>query len=199
MSPATGRQLVLASASARRLALLRQIDVEPDRVVTPDVDESLLRAESARDAARRLAVAKRDCAAAAGDSAFVLAADTLVACGHRILPKTGDEGVARRYLALLSGRRHRVTTAVAVRSPDGTRRERVVTTVVAVKRMTKSEIDWVLAGGEWRDCAGGYAIQGRFAALVRNINGSYSNVVGLPLSETAALLDGLGYPVTRAG
>lgn len=199
MSPATGRQLVLASASARRLALLRQIDVEPDRVVTPDVDESLLRAESARDAARRLAVAKRDCAAAAGDSAFVLAADTLVACGRRILPKTGDEGVARRYLALLSGRRHRVTTAVAVRSPDGTRRERVVTTVVAVKRMTKSEIDWVLAGGEWRDCAGGYAIQGRFAALVRNINGSYSNVVGLPLSETAALLDGLGYPVTRAG
>ncbi|MDA0653787.1 MAG: Maf family nucleotide pyrophosphatase [Proteobacteria bacterium] len=199
MSPATGRRLLLASASARRLALLRQIGVEPDRVVAPDVDETLRRAESARDAARRLAVAKRDCDAVAADGVFVLAVDTVVACGRRILPKTGDEAVARRHMALLSGRRHRVTTAVAVRSPGGICRERVVTTVVTVKRMTSSEIDWVLAGGEWRGCAGGYAIQGRFAALVKNINGSYSNIVGLPLSETAALLDGLGYPVARAG
>lgn len=197
MSPAPGRRLVLASASARRLDLLRQIGVEPDLTTVPEVDETLRPGELPRDAVLRLATAKRNGAAARARDAYVLAADTVVACGRRILQKTDDEATARRHLELLSGRRHRVLTGVAVRAPGGGARERVVTTVVSVKRLTAAEMAWYLASGEWQGKAGGYAIQGRFAALVKAVNGSYSNVVGLPLAETAALLEGLGYAVTR--
>ena len=128
----------------------------------------------------------------------MLAADTVVACGRRILPKARDEAAARRCLALLSGRRHRVHTGVTVLTPDRAAFHKLVTTAVTVKRLSPAEIRWYLASGEWEDKAGGYAIQGRFAALVRRINGSYSNVVGLPLVETAALLEGRGFPVTSA-
>ena len=127
------------------------------------------------------------------ETGFVLAADTVVASGRRILPKTETEAEARRCLGLLSGRRHRVHGAVCALAPDGRRAQRVVTTMVAFKRLTEAEIAWYLAGGEWRGKAGGYAIQGMAAAFVPAINGSYANVVGLPLVETLAMLTGLGW------
>ena len=198
MSQAPHRRLVLASASPRRLALLGQIGIVPDATIAPHIDESTLPRELPVAAAARIAAAKAAAVEAQADGAYVLAADTVVACGQRILPKAGDEAAARRCLALLSGRRHRVHTAVTVLTPDRAAHHRLVTTVVTVKRLTPAEIAWVLASGEWEGKAGGYAIQGRFAALVRRINGSYSNVVGLPLAETAALLEGRGFPVTRA-
>jgi len=199
MSPAPGLRLVLASTSARRLELLRQIGVEPDDITAPDVDETVKPGELARDVVRRLATAKRESVTARVSNAVVLAADTVVACGRRVLQKADDEATARRYLEALSGRRHRVLTGVAVCSPHGDVRERVVSTVVTVKRLTAVEIAWYLDSGEWQDKAGGYAIQGRFAAFVKSVNGSYSNVIGLPLAETVALLEGLGYAVTRPG
>ncbi len=185
--------LVLASASPRRLELLRQIGIEPDAVVPADVDERPGARERPADHARRLAEAKADLVAKQHSKSFVLAADTVVAVGRRILPKPADEAAARRSLALLSGRRHRVLGAVALIAPDGRRARRLVVTAVRFKRLELREIEAYLASGEWRDKAGGYAIQGRAAAFVPAINGSYSNVVGLPLAETAALLDGLGY------
>jgi len=139
-------------------------------------------------------VAKAEAVQARLDApSFVLAADTVVACGRRILPKAASEGEARRCLALLSGRRHRVHGAVAVLAPDGRRSVRVVTTVVHVARLTPSHMKHYLASGEWEGKAGGYAIQGLAAAFVPAINGSYTNVVGLPLAETAAMLHGLGW------
>jgi len=197
MSSAPGRRLVLASTSVRRLELLRQIGVEPDGITAPDVDETVKPGELARDVVRRLAAAKRESVAVRVSNAVVLAADTVVTCGRRILQKADDEATARRYLEFLSGRRHRVLTGVAVCSPDGDARERVVSTVVTVKRLSAAEVAWYLDSGEWQGKAGGYAIQGRFAALVKSVNGSYSNVIGLPLAETAALLEGLGYAVMR--
>jgi septum formation protein len=144
--------------------------------------------------ARRLAREKALAAAARHPRAFVLAADTVVACGRRILPKPQDEGEARACLRMLSGRRHRVFGGLAVADPDGRVRDRLVTTVVAFKRLAPGEIDAYLASGEWRGKAGGYAIQGRAAAFVKYLNGSYSNVVGLPLYEAVALLRGIGFP-----
>ena len=182
--------LVLASASPRRLALLAQIGIVPDRVISPDIDETPRRDEVPRDCARRLARAKADAVGATG--MFVLAADTVVAAGRRILPKAETEAEARRCLALLSGRRHRVITAVVLRSPDGRRGERLVQSVVAFARLTSRQIDDYLASEEWRGKAGGYAVQGRAAAFVAFLSGSYSNVVGLPLFETAQLLRGVG-------
>ncbi len=189
-------RLVLASASPRRLALLRQIGVTPDAVAPADIDETPRPRERPADLARRLAGAKAGAAGAgAPDGAVVLAADTVVACGRRILPKAHGAAQARACLTLLSGRRHRVLTGVHVIAPDGGRTARLVTTTVTFKRLAADEIDWYLAGGEWRGKAGGYAVQGRAAIFVRALNGSYSNVVGLPLYETAALLTGLGFPL----
>jgi len=185
--------LVLASASPRRLALLAQIGIVPDRIISPDIDETPLSDELPRDYARRLARAKAD--AVAATDAFVLAADTVVAAGRRILPKAETEAEARRCLALLSGRRHRVITAVVLRSPDARRGERIVQSVVAFARLTSRQIDDYLASEEWRGKAGGYAVQGRAAAFVAFLSGSYSNVVGLPLFETAQLLRGVGWAV----
>jgi septum formation protein len=185
--------LVLASASPRRVELLRQIGIVPDVVAPADVEERLGAKERPAEHARRLAEAKADQIAPQHEGSFVLAADTVVALGRRILPKPADAAAARRSLALLSGRRHRVLGAVVLVGPDGRRVRRLVTTAVRFKRLAESEIEAYLDSGEWQDKAGGYAIQGRAAAFVPAINGSYSNVVGLPLAETAALLHGLGY------
>jgi septum formation protein len=188
-------RLVLASASPRRLALLRQIGLEPERVIAADIDEHAHPRERAVDLARRLACAKASHVAAAAEDAFVLAADTVVACGRRILPKAEDEATARRCLELLSGRRHRVVTGIAVLAPDGRLGRREATSTVTFKRLTAQEIAWYLAGGDWHGKAGGYAIQGPAALFVRFLSGSHSNVVGLPLYETGALLAGLGFPL----
>lgn len=187
--------LILASSSPRRLDLLRQVGIIPDRTVPPDIDETPAKGELPRPHAARLAGAKAEAVAAQLDpgAGYVLAADTVVACGRRILPKTETETQARRCLDLLSGRRHRVHGAVCVLAPDGRRGARVVTTMVEFKRLTGAEIAAYLASGEWHGKAGGYAIQGKAAAFVPTINGSYPNIVGLPLVETLALLVGLGW------
>ena len=185
--------LVLASASPRRAELLRQIGIVPDVIAPADVDERPGAKERPTDYARRLAEAKADQIAPQHEGSFVLAADTVVALGRRSLPKPADAAAARRSLALLSGRRHRVLGAVILVAPDGRRARRLVTTAVRFKRLEPSEIEAYLESGEWQDKAGGYGIQGRAAAFVPAVNGSYSNVVGLPLAETAALLHGLGY------
>jgi septum formation protein len=192
-------RLVLGSASPRRLALLAQIGVTPDAVAPADIDETPLPGELPRAYARRMADAKADaCAAAAGPDALVLCADTVVSAGRRILDKPADEAAARATLILLSGRRHRVLTAVAVRL-GGRRSLRLCETVVRFKRLSEQEIRAYLAFGEWRGKAGGYAIQGRAAAFVPAINGDYGAVVGLPLADAAALLQGYGYPVHDVG
>ncbi len=185
--------LVLASASPRRLALLRQIGIEPQAVSPPHIDETPRKGELPVPYARRMAAEKAAAAAKAHPGAFILAADTVVAVGRRLLPKAEDAATARRCLRLLSGRRHRVHGGLVVLAPDGRRVERLVTSVVWVKRLQAAEIDAYIEAGEWRGKAGGYAIQGRAAAFIPRINGSYSNVVGLPLAETAAVLGGLGY------
>jgi septum formation protein len=161
--------------------------------VPADVDEMPLKGELPRSLARRLASAKARAIAEIHADAIVLGADTVVARGRRVIPKPADEDAARRCLALLSGARHRVYGGVAVAVPKQTIRERVITTVVAFKRLSRDEVDQYVASGEWRGKAGGYAIQGLAAAFVRQIIGSYSNVVGLPLFETCALLEGIGY------
>ncbi|HVH74019.1 MAG TPA: nucleoside triphosphate pyrophosphatase [Stellaceae bacterium] len=185
--------LVLASGSPRRLELLRQIGLEPDLVDPPDIEETPRQGETPAAHAMRLAVAKAEAVRPRHPGAFILAADTVVACGRRILPKAAEEAAARRCLALLSGRRHRVHGALALVSPDGRLTRRNVESRVAFKRLGESEIAAYLATGEWRGKAGGYAIQGRAAAFASWISGSYSNVVGLPLYETAQLLYGRGY------
>jgi septum formation protein len=184
--------LVLASASPRRLDLLAQIGVVPDTVDPADIDETPRPRETPAALAERLAEAKAACVADRHPGAFILGADTVVACGRRNLPKAETEFEARRCLALLSGRRHRVLGGVCLIAPDGRRARRVVTTVVRFARLNASDIDAYIAAGEWRGKAGGYAVQGCAAAFVASVNGSYSNVVGLPLHETAKLLSGLG-------
>ncbi len=181
------RGLVLASASPRRLELLAQLGLTPDQVLAPDVDETPLRGELPRVYARRIARAKALAVAHILPDYRVLAADTVVCVGRRILPKAETEVQARACLALLSGRRHRVLTAVVV-AVDGKLREKLVETVVIFARLSKVEIDAYVAGGEWRGKAGGYAIQGQAARFIPTIAGSYSGVVGLPLHETANLL-----------
>jgi septum formation protein len=186
--------LILASSSPRRLALLRQAGIEPARLVAPQIDEAAAPREQPRAHALRLAYAKNAAGAAevGAEPAFVVAADTVVACGRRILPKTTEAADAERCLRLLSGRRHRVYTGVVVSGPSG-RAARVVMTVVRFKRLHDDELAWYLASEEWRGKAGGYAIQGRAEAFVASINGSFSNVVGLPLAVTLDLLRGLGW------
>ena len=183
--------LVLASASPRRLALLAQIGVIPDRIVTPEINEAPQPAELPRLCAQRLARTKA--AAVHAPGSLVLAADTVVAAGRRILPKADTIEQARACLTLLSGRRHRVITAVVLMGPDDRQRERVVESVVAFSRLSAAQLGAYLDSGEWQGKAGGYAIQGRAAAFIRFLSGSYSNVVGLPLFETAQLLRGAGW------
>jgi septum formation protein len=184
---------VLASASPRRLALLEQIGLEPARVFAAEIDETPKAGELPRALAARLAREKAQGAAHANPGLCALAADTVVACGRRILPKAETEDQARQCLALLSGRAHVVVTAVAVLAGEALR-ERLVETRVRFKRLTAAEIDAYVASREWEGKAGGYAIQGRAGKFVLSLSGSYSAVVGLPLYETAALLESAGVP-----
>ena len=185
--------LVLASASPRRLELLRQIGMEPDRIDPADIDETPGRDETPRRLALRLALGKASAVAARHPDAYVLGSDTLVAVGLRILNKPEDEAEARRMLALLSGRAHKVLTGVAVIAPGGRTASRVVETRVRFKRLSADETDDFIASGEWRDAAGGYKIHQRAGGYVIDLSGSYSAVVGLPLYETRMLLEGLGW------
>ena len=186
-------RLILASASPRRLDLLKRIGVEPNAVIPADIDETPLKGELPRVYAARMAAEK---AAALGQrerGSLILAADTVVAVGRRILGKAETESEARRSLSLLSGRRHHVLSAVTLIDAAGTARHRLSDSMVAFKRLSEEELDHYLASGEWQGKAGGYAIQGRAEALIRQMAGSYSGVMGLPLYETRALLISAGY------
>ena len=185
--------LILASASPRRRELLARLGIEPARVIPADIDETPRKGELPRVYAVRMAREKAEAAASA--DGYVLAGDTVVAAGRRILPKAEDEATARTCLELLSGRRHRVLSAIALRAPDGTIRERLSETQVRFKRLSREEIDAYLAGGEWHGKAGGYAIQGSAEGLIAWIAGSHSGVVGLPLFETRAVLKAAGFAV----
>ncbi len=184
---------VLASASPRRFELLAQVAIVPDIIDPAHIDETPASGERAEALALRLAEAKARAVAGNHAGAWVLGADTVVACGRRILPKAGDEAAARRCLELLSGRRHRVVGGVCVIDPTGAAHSRRIVTAVTFKRLQAAEIDSYIRSGEWHDKAGGYAIQGQAARFVKSINGSYSNVVGLALHETCAVLDGIGF------
>lgn len=201
-------RLILGSASPRRRDLLSRIGVVPDEIRAAGIDETAARDELPRPYAERIArekaAALRDAVTpSSGDGPgsgddLILTADTVVSAGRRILGKPADTAEAGAFLRLLSGRRHRVTTSVCLSRGD-THRVRTVETRVRFKRLSEAEIAGYLASGEWRGKAGGYAIQGIAGAFIPAINGSYSNVVGLPLTETAALLTGMGYPVSYRG
>ena len=188
-------RLILASASPRRLDLLARIGVVPDEIIPAEIDESVTRGELPRDHALRLAREKAAAVAERHPDSLVLAADTVVAVGRRILPKVEDEATLRACMRLLSGRRHRVLTGVALAAPGQPLRTRLVETTIAMKRLSPQEIDYYASHGEWRGKAGGYALQGYGEVYVRHIAGSYSNVVGLPLAETRTLLKAAGYPI----
>lgn len=201
--PATRRKLVLASASPRRLALLQQAGLEPDALLPADIDETPHKGESPRALAIRLASEKAGAAAKVRLShpdlkaSYIVAADTVVAVGRRILPKPETTEEAEECLQLLSGRQHRVYTAVSMINPTGHERKRLVEARLRFKRLSSMEIEAYLAAGEWRGKAGGYAIQGLAGAFLVKLVGSYSAVVGLPLYETVSLLAGDGYPVLQ--
>ncbi|NBX03885.1 MAG: septum formation protein Maf [Alphaproteobacteria bacterium] len=178
---------ILASASPRRLALLAQIGIAPAEVISADIDETPLKNELPHFYAARVAREKALAVAAQHPDAVVLAADTVVACGRRILPKAEDEKTARKCLTLLSGKRHRVYTAVCIIA-GGKTREKTVMTQVKFSRLSPQQISAYIATNEWHGKAGGYAIQGEAAAFIPSINGSFSNVVGLPLAEVASML-----------
>lgn len=186
-------RLVLASASPRRLDLLRQIGIEPFRVAAADIDESPFPREQPAFHAIRLACEKATAVAPQFPGDVILAADTVVAVGRRILGKPANANEARAFITLLSGRRHQVIGGVAVIDGTGRMHTRTVTSAVRFRRLTNADIDGYLAGGEWHDKAGGYAIQGLAAVFVAFISGSYSNIVGLPLYETATLLAGVSF------
>ncbi len=185
------QRLILASASPRRLELLARLGLVPQQVRAADIDETPRKAELPRTYATRMA--REKALAVAGEGAHVLAGDTVVALGRRILPKAEDTVTARSCLALLSGRRHRVLSAIALAAPDGTLRERLSETIVRFKPLSAKEIDAYVASDEWRGKAGGYAIQGSAEGLIAWISGSHSGVVGLPLFETRALLKAAGF------
>lgn len=185
--------LILASASPRRLDLLAQIGVTPDAVDPADIDESVLKNERPEDHARRLSAEKGAAVAARHPGAFILSGDTVVAAGRRILPKAETEAQARECLELLSGRRHRVHSAITLIDPQGRTQHRISTSTVIFKRLHPNEIESYIASGEWHGKAGGYAIQGRAAGLIRSLSGSHSGIVGLPLFEVRALLSTAGY------
>lgn len=196
VSPASpSPELILASASPRRLELLGRLGLKPDRVVATDIDESPLKGERPRAHAIRLAAEKARAAAALAPACIILAGDTVVGAGARILPKAEDEATARQCLALLSGRRHRVFSAIAVITPNGTLREALSETIVRFKRLSPEEVDSYIAGGEWHGKAGGYAIQGSAEGFCDWLSGSHSGVVGLPLFETRRLLRAAGLKV----
>ena len=192
MVPGSPPPLVLASASPRRLDLLARIGIVPAAIDPADLDETPRKGELPAPHAERLAREKAAAVAARHPQCAVLAADTVVAVGRRILPKTEDEPAARTCLRLIEGRRHRVHTAVALVLPEGAVRVRVVTSIVAFAHLPPRVIEEYLASGEWRGKAGGYAIQGRAEAYVRFLSGSHSGVVGLPLFETRGLLVAAG-------
>ena len=209
----TAPRLILASASPRRRELLARLGVTPDRIAPADIDETPHQGELARAYAVRMAREKALAVAGGTDSGLtdsglsnlgpsetdanshILAGDTVVAAGRRILPKAEDEATARRCLELLSGRRHRVLCAIALASPDGTLREKMCETHLKFKRLSPEEIDAYIASGEWSGKAGGYAIQGRAEALIPWIAGSHSAVMGLPLYETRLVLKAAGFPL----
>ena len=188
--------LVLASASPRRAALLAQAGIVPAAIVSPEIDESVKKGELPRPHAMRLAAEKARAARArwSGGSAFILAADTVVACGRRILPKAETDDQVRACLKLLSGRRHQVMTAVSLSAPTGKLVTKVALTRVSFRRLTAAEIEAYVQCREGQGKAGGYAIQGRAEVFVKQIAGAWSNVVGLPLSLTVGLLQGMGAP-----
>ena len=186
-------ELILASASPRRRELIARLGIVPSAIAAADIDETPRKSEVPRIYAARMA--REKALAVAGGSAFVLAGDTVVALGRRILPKVEDEATARRCLKLMSGRRHRVLSAIALLAPDGTLRERLSETIVRFKPLSAAEIDAYIAGGEWHGKAGGYAIQGSAEGLIAWISGSHSGVVGLPLFETRALLKAAGFTI----
>ena len=186
-------RLVLASASPRRLDLLSQIGVRPDLVAAADLDETPLPNETPRLLAIRRAKAKADAVATIHSDAFVLAADTVVAVGRRILPKAESGDEVRQCLTLLSGRAHKVLTGVCVVGPDGRVAARLSETRLHMKRLTDQEIETYVSCGEGLGKAGGYGIQGRAGAFIMALEGSYTGVVGLPVYETVNLLTGLGY------
>ncbi len=188
--------LVLASTSPRRRELLARIGIVPGRIAAPDIDETPLKGETPRDYVARLALGKALAVERAPDE-IVLAGDTTVAVGRRILEKPVDEADLRRMLGLLSGRRHHVFSGVCVVGADGKPRVRVADTIVAFKPLSPAEIDWYVASGEGMGKAGGYAIQGKAEAFVRYLAGSHSNVVGLPVFETRALLTAAGLPLLQ--
>jgi len=187
-------ELVLASASPRRIELLALVGITPDRVEPADIDETPLKDETPSRLASRLAVSKAEAVATRSPHAVVLAADTVVAVGRRLLEKAGDEAEARRFLKLLSGRNHRVFTGVAV-AAGGKVRQRVVDTRVSFKVLSDAEISAYVASDEWRGKAGAYGVQGRAGAFVTRLVGSYPAVMGLPLFETVNLLNGAGWRV----
>jgi septum formation protein len=186
---------ILASSSPRRLALLKDIGIAPDKVIAADIDETPKPKELPRQLALRLAREKLNSVAAKEPKAYVLAADTVVAVGRRILPKADTPDEVRRCLKIMSGRRHHVYTGVALRTPDGKILERLADSTVIFHRLSPDDIEAYAACGEGIGKAGGYAIQGRAAALIRFISGSYSNIVGLPLFEVAQMLKGCRHPL----
>ena len=195
------QKLVLASASPRRIELLQQAGIEPDRLIPADIDETPQRAEHPRSLAKRLSreKAERSLEKYRADpeegEVFILAADTVVAVGRRILPKAELVDEAGNCLGLLSGRTHKVYTGLCLITPKGRIRQKLVETKVRFKRLSREEVESYLASGEWRGKAGGYAIQGLAGTFVVKLVGSYSNVVGLPLYETVSLLTGDGFKV----
>ena len=202
--PTSGRKrLILASASPRRLQLLAQIGVEPDHIIPTGIDESPLRGEVPRNLAQHLARQKAEAARKSADQedelagCYILAADTVVAVGRRVLPQAERLEEAEKCLDLLSGRAHRVYSGVALMTPSGKLRQRVVESRLKFKRLSAEDREYFIGSGEWRGKAGGYAIQGIAAAFVQRLIGSYSNVVGLPLAETMALLVGEGFKPHR--
>ena len=184
---------ILASSSPRRLALLQDIGITPDKIVAADIDEAPKPQELPRQLAARLAHEKLLAVAAQYPQAYVLAADTVVACGRRILPKAETPEQVRECLTLLSGRRHHVFTGVAIHTPQGKIVQRLGDSSVIFRQLQRDDVDGYVASGEGIGKAGGYAIQGRAGALIRFISGSYSNIVGLPLFETAQMLRNNGF------
>ena len=193
VSPTSGLKLVLGSGSPRRLELLAQIGVTPTDVRPPDVDEDPIKGEIPREYVNRIAASKA-AAVACADDEIVLCADTTVALGRRIMGKPADAAEAAEFLHALSGRRHRVITAVAVKRGERIWQKDVVTTV-SMKRLSNPEVNAYLASNDWQGKAGGYAIQGPAGVFIPWINGSFTGVVGLPLTETAGLLTAAGYPL----
>lgn len=193
MSATARPRLVLASASPRRLELLRQMNIQPDDILPADIDETPLKSELPLAYAQRIAAGKAVKIRSTVTDAVILSADTVVACGRRILPKAETEAEALDCLRLLSGRRHRVISAVSIIAPDGKQQTRPVTSIVKFKRLTDAEIAAYINSGEWQGKAGGYAIQGLAAAFIPFISGSYSAIVGLPLAETMTMLRSAGY------